>query len=47
MNALYSWERDSLEGPLDADCRGYGAECFKAREKLWTEGEYIEPKERV
>jgi len=49
MNALYSWERDSLERPHDAElgeglfgetprCRGYGAECFKVGKVLCAEG---------
>jgi len=36
MNALYSWERDSLEGLHDAEAME--RECFKAGEKLCAEG---------
>jgi len=45
MNALYSWERDSLEGPHDAEAMERCA--LKLRKnfvrKVWT----CEPKERV
>jgi len=43
MNALYSWERDTLEGPHDAQA---GAEGFKAGKNFvrdWT----CEKKQRV
>jgi len=45
MNALYSWERDSLEGPHDAEAMEQSAlkwgKNFVRRD--WT----CEPKERV